>query len=327
MAAADAPGHILDLPADLSLAVLSRLEGWDLVAACAASVVWSSQVANEELWRKACEARWPLTFGRCREGEAGPLAMPVWLGKVAHFRAPRHVGSMVPPAPGAPLVVWRAYYLEQDLHEALQVGPAFLKPEDFHQLHTGLAGTLRRFSHLVNAVAIEGNQPSEHLGHLRHLRHLSMAHTPRGAAEAAMIQDGDRVEPSTALLRALGRLSQTALKRLRLLRAIETLLEPSELEVLLQLLRSRAFELTHLDLSSNPLGPSGAALIGQAMCGALSPAGGGVSAAPLRGLVNLVLVSAQLGDEGAQQLGTALAHDPPPSLTSLDLAQIGRAHV
>ena len=220
MATADAPGHILDLPADLSLAVLSRLEGWDLVAACAASVVWSSQVASEELWRKACEARWPLTFGRCREGEASPLAMPVWLGKVAHFRAPRHVGSMVPPGRGAPLVEWRANYLEQDLHEALQVAPAFLKPEDFHQLHTGLAGSLRRFSHLVNAVAIEGNQPTEHLGHLRHLRHLSMAHTPRGAAEAAMIRDGDRVEPSTALLRDLGRLSQTALKRLRLLRAV-----------------------------------------------------------------------------------------------------------
>ena len=25
--------------------------------------MWSSQVATEELWRKACEARWPLTFG------------------------------------------------------------------------------------------------------------------------------------------------------------------------------------------------------------------------------------------------------------------------
>ena len=221
MAAADAPGHILDLPADLSLAVLSRLEGWDLVAACAASVVWSSQVANEELWRKACEARWPLTFGRCREGEASPLAMPVWLGKVAHFRAPRHVGSMVPPAPGAPLVEWRAYYLEQDLHEALQVGPAFLKPEDFHRLHGNLRVILYRFSHLVSAVAIEGNQPTEHVGSLRHLRHLSIAHTPRDKPRLATTRDG-RIEPSTALLRALRHLSQTALKRLRLLRAIET---------------------------------------------------------------------------------------------------------
>ena len=219
------PGHILDLPADLSLAVLSRLEGWDLVAACAASVVWSSQVATEELWRKACEARWPLAFGRRPEAEASPLAMPVWLGKVSHFRAPTHVGSMVPPAPGAPLVEWRAYYLEHDLHEALNVGPAFLKPEEFHQLHTSLARSLRRFSHLVNAVAIEGPQPTEHLGHLRHLRHLSMAHTPRDVGDAMMLRNGDGVEPTGVLLRALGRLNQSALKRLRLLRAVDTLLQ------------------------------------------------------------------------------------------------------
>ena len=298
MDSADAlPGHILDLPADLSLAVLSRLEGWDLVAACAASIVWSSQVATEELWRKACEARWPLTFGRRPEAEASPLAMPVWLGRVSHFRAPRRVGSMVPPAPGAPLVEWRAYYLEHDLHEALNVGPAFLKPEEFHQLHTGLARRLRRFSHLVNAVAIEGPQRTEHLGLLCHLRHLSVAHTPRGGAD-------DGVEP-TGLLQALRRLNQSAIKRLRLLRAVDTLLQPSEVEELLQ---SQTFELTHLELSSNPLGPGGAGTIAAALC----PAG------PLPSLVSLVLVSAQLGDEGARQLGAALAHYP--SLTSLDLA-------
>ena len=216
--------HILDLPADLSLAVLSRLEGWDLVAACAASAVWSTQVATEELWRKACEVRWPLTFGRRAEAEVKPLAMPVWLEQVSHYRAPRHVGSMAPPAPSAPAVEWRTYYLEHDLYEALNVAPAFLKPEELHQLHTGLARSLRYFSQLVNAVAIERPQPTEHLGHLRHLRHLSMAHTPR-VADAMMLRNGDCAEPTGVLLQVLGRLNQSALKRLRLLRAVDALLQ------------------------------------------------------------------------------------------------------
>ena len=60
---------------------------------------------------------------------------------------------------------------------------------------------------------------------LRHLRHLSMAHTPRGVGDAMMLRNGDGVEPTGVLLRALGRLNQSVLKRLRLLRAVDTLLQ------------------------------------------------------------------------------------------------------
>ena len=300
------PGHILDLPADLGLAVLNRLEGWDLVAACAASALWSTLVATEELWRKACEARWPLTFGRRVDSEAYPLAMPVWLEKVSHFRAPRQIGSMAPPAPGAPLVEWRAYYLEYDLYEALNVAPAFLQADEYQQLHVGLARSLRHFSHLVSAVAVEGPQPTGHLRHLRHLRHLSMARLPR-AAGAMVLRNGDGVDPPGVLLQTLGRLNQTAVKRLRLLRAADARLQPSDLDALLVLLETRVFELCSLDLSANPLGPAGAGAIARALC----PAG------PLPRLLTLSLASAQLGNEGARRLGSALAQYP--SLTSLDL--------
>ena len=146
--------HVLDLPADLSICVLRRLEGWDLVAACTASAVWATQVAAEELWRNACEIRWPHTFGPHTEAAVRPLAMPAWLEKVSHFRAQRRTGIMAPPGPHARLVEWRAYYLEHDLFEALNVAPAFLAADELHQLHAVLERNLQLFSPRVCSVRL-----------------------------------------------------------------------------------------------------------------------------------------------------------------------------
>ena len=213
--------HVLDLPADLSICVLRRLEGWDLVAACTASAVWATQVAAEELWRKACEIRWPHTFGPHTEAAVRPLAMPAWLEKVSHFRAQRRTGIMAPPGPHARLVEWRAYYLEHDLFEALNVAPAFLAADELHQLHAVLERNLQLFSPLISAVATEWPHASELLGPLRHLRHLSMAHTPRPSGTTTAGSGPDMPPPPGVLLSALGALNQSAAKKLRSLRAFD----------------------------------------------------------------------------------------------------------
>ena len=77
---------------------------------------------------------------------------------------------------------------------------------------------------LERNVAVVAHSPLAGLEQAKAFAHetvVSIAHTPRDKSRLAMTRDG-RIEPSTALLRALRHLSQTALKRLRLLRAIET---------------------------------------------------------------------------------------------------------
>ena len=50
------------LPSDLSLCVLRRLRGTDLVAACQASATWATLVRADGVWRRACVWRWPHVF-------------------------------------------------------------------------------------------------------------------------------------------------------------------------------------------------------------------------------------------------------------------------
>jgi len=74
-----------DLPSEIGLHVLRRLCCWDLVAACHASAVWDGIVRSEDLWRRACEYRWPRRFhfaplvrNDLDAGGAPPLVMPPW---------------------------------------------------------------------------------------------------------------------------------------------------------------------------------------------------------------------------------------------------------
>ena len=53
---------VTDLPVELTLCVLRHLTGEELALACAASALWASVVRQEEVWRKACEHRWPEAF-------------------------------------------------------------------------------------------------------------------------------------------------------------------------------------------------------------------------------------------------------------------------
>jgi hypothetical protein len=78
-----------DLPNEMGLYILRRLSAWDLVAACRASSVWDSTASSEDLWRRACEYRWPHRFETAPlvrhdldAGGAPPLLMPPWARKL-----------------------------------------------------------------------------------------------------------------------------------------------------------------------------------------------------------------------------------------------------
>ena len=130
---------ISDLPFEISICILRHLLGEDLAAACAASAVWAIIVRQEQIWRRACEYRWPEAFPDAADGllpaacmDAPPLVMPPWVRKAptrAHaayrllrhsphlMRSPLELGAAAAAANGA----WRAYYLEHSAYELLHL--------------------------------------------------------------------------------------------------------------------------------------------------------------------------------------------------------------
>lgn len=189
----DSVFRVSDLPADLSLCILRHLEAWELVAACLASPAWAALAQSVELWRHACEYRWPHIFGfrQCPgphdgsldHGGTPPLAMPSWIRKdlpasVFHFDLP-HPQLMWPPAQGDLLWRWRAYYLEHDVYEAMNEAPHWLRPAELEELYDHLRSALRWCSPLLHSAATELAEPVMLLGACRHLKHLSMAHASR----------------------------------------------------------------------------------------------------------------------------------------------------
>ena len=133
---------LLALPSDVTLCIFRFLNAYDIVSACEASLQWCQLVHSEALWKKACAARWPASFGRpltppgrkasAVTSLATPLALPPWSrassGRSARmYTKPRkHITLLPPPPANARSAVWRAFYLEHDLYEAANLAPAFL---------------------------------------------------------------------------------------------------------------------------------------------------------------------------------------------------------
>ena len=180
--------YISELPEDVSLYILRQLEAWELVAACLASSAWAALAQSDELWRHACEYRWPHTFCHSRlplewgqgPGSAPPLAMPSWLRRnvsatVYHFDLP-HPHLREPPVFGDSAAKWREYYLEHDVYEAMNEAPHWLGAETLTQLYVRLRHALRWCSPFLRSATAELGQPVGLLGGCRHLQHLSLAY-------------------------------------------------------------------------------------------------------------------------------------------------------
>ena len=202
---------LLALPSDVTLCIFRFLNAYDIVSACEASLQWCQLVHSEALWKKACAARWPASFGRpltppgrkasAVTSLATPLALPPWSrassGRSARmYTKPRkHITLLPPPPANARSAVWRAFYLEHDLYEAANLAPAFLSPAAVNQFFGELGDALERVSPLVAAAAVESHTSFTLVRGLSHLRHLTLSHFKRQPEDNAA-RAGDRAGSS-----------------------------------------------------------------------------------------------------------------------------------
>ena len=197
---------ISDLPFEISICILRHLPGEDLAAACAASAVWAIIVRQEQIWRRACEYRWPEAFPDAADGllpaacmDAPPLVMPPWVRKAptrAHaayrllrhsphlMRSPLELGAAAAAANGA----WRAYYLEHSAYELLHLpgsaigsGVAALEvaPDALSEQHAALTAALFRLRSggiaALGAAAAETPRAAETMMNWRGLQHATLS--------------------------------------------------------------------------------------------------------------------------------------------------------
>ena len=197
--------EIHELPAEISLCVLRHLSGLDLLAACIASPAWAELTRVEKLWRRACEHRWPEVFTEpdgslpAAASVVPPLAVPCWVRPMSTLATPSHVPArrdphLVPPPRGkaadgpsdAPL---RAYYLEHDAYELLNIGASFFSPEQLNAEHAALVRALeqlRGFCPLpIRSAAVECREATMAVSHMRGLRHLTLSCPPLSRSERA----------------------------------------------------------------------------------------------------------------------------------------------
>jgi hypothetical protein len=218
---------LLALPSDVTLCIFRFLNAYDIVSACEASLQWCQLVHSEALWKKACAARWPASFGRpltppgrkasAVTSLATPLALPPWSrassGRSARmYTKPRkHITLLPPPPANARSAVWRAFYLEHDLYEAANLAPAFLSPAAVNQFFGELGDALERVSPLVAAAAVESHTSFTLVRGLGHLRHLTLSHFKRqpedNAARAVPVTSAEEVLGALKERRALDALS------------------------------------------------------------------------------------------------------------------------
>ena len=218
---------LLALPSDVTLCIFRFLNAYDIVSACEASLQWCQLVHSEALWKKACAARWPASFGRpltppgrkasAVTSLATPLALPPWSrassGRSARmYTKPRkHITLLPPPPANARSAVWRAFYLEHDLYEAANLAPAFLSPAAVNQFFGELGEALERVSPLVAAAAVESHTSFTLVRGLGHLRHLTLSHFKRqpedNAARAVPVTSAEEVLGALKERRALDALS------------------------------------------------------------------------------------------------------------------------
>ena len=219
---------LLALPSDVTLCIFRFLNAYDIVSACEASLQWCQLVHSEALWKKACAARWPASFGRPltppgRKASAvtslatrGARAAAVVarelgpLGADVHQAAQAHHAAAAAPA-NARSAVWRAFYLEHDLYEAANLAPAFLSPAAVNQFFGELGDALERVSPLVAAAAVESHTSFTLVRGLGHLRHLTLSHFKRlpedNAARAVPVTSAEEVLGALKERRALDALS------------------------------------------------------------------------------------------------------------------------
>lgn len=108
-----------------------------------------------------------LTRARRRQSPAAAAAAPA-----ACVRSPSGGSDLPLPPPLSPAAEWRAYYLEQDLYEAMNLAPLLLPPDEVQTLHDGIALAMRWSSPLVGSVAVvlpRGHPLVASCGHVRSL--------------------------------------------------------------------------------------------------------------------------------------------------------------
>ena len=253
---ADAPAHLylsIDrwLPNELSICVLRRLRGVDLVAACQASATWAALIHAESVWRQACVFRWPHAFSAdypspdSNADHAPPLATPQWVHSppahtqqlTTHKPLRQHPHLSVPPARDADEDAWRRYYLENDLYEALNLAPAFAQEgaELQHKLRAAtwcwpfISSVAVEFRAAAHELRVACEQNDECFSNLRHLT-IALPPAPSPPSHALTVQCLEQVG---------GRMS-----RLCSLWVTEPALgEGDHLEQLLQLLETRTHSL------------------------------------------------------------------------------------
>ena len=213
------------LPSEISSSILRHLTGEELLAASLASAAWASISRTEEIWRRACEYRWPEIFadaqGRLPVActECAPLEMPPWVVQ-SNFCAtdqPRYVPMrrdpwlLAPPSGGAPQAEWRAFYLQHSAYELLNVGTAFLTADELEDHHIRLADSLRMLrdwcsSPILGAVA-ESDMALRVTSWMRGLRHITFSRAS-DAADNDFGSDQIRSQASDFERRSLVQLAQ-----------------------------------------------------------------------------------------------------------------------
>ncbi len=188
--------RVTELPADLSLLVLRRLRGHDLVAACRASQLWESLVCAEGVWQQACCYRWPHVFGGAGAAASGavdstapPLEMPPWTrhDPLCAIYATHDCDAIPRSTPSDAHATWRAHYMQRDMYEAFNVAPVRLSEEAVLALHNELEKALRWCSPLIATVAVELPRATDLVERCPRIRTLRLAHEE-------CIRDDERVK-------------------------------------------------------------------------------------------------------------------------------------
>lgn len=177
--------RVTELPADLSLLVLRRLRGHDLVAACRASQLWESLVCAEGVWQQACCYRWPHVFGGAGaaasdavDPAAPPLEMPPWTrhDPLCAIYATHDCDAIPRSTPSDAHATWRAHYMQRDMYEAFNVAPTRLSEDAVLALQNELEKALRWCSPLIATVAVELPLATGLVERCPRIRTLRLAH-------------------------------------------------------------------------------------------------------------------------------------------------------
>lgn len=277
------------LPPEISLYVLRHLGCLDLLTACAASATWWRLASAERLWQRACEHRWPDAFADRVSGQlpeaaihSAPFAMPPWVertpSRAHHIHVPARRDPRLASTPSAhsPAIAWRAYYIEHDIYEALNVAPAFLDQPQMDALCEELQSALqkvRTFACVPMAAAAECPEAVSVLASTRGLHHLTVALPPPARDEE---ERSAQTASALALLQAVttpsgevpaqwagapggprgGGVRSLWLNDAHLGRSAHSMGEPREyVPRLLQILGVAGLRLEELDLSHTPLRP------------------------------------------------------------------------